>query len=67
MRKTTKKQKILNWLLSGKPITPLEALEHFNSFRLAAVIHTLKAEGHKIITEDVTKKDSYGDSVTFAR
>ena len=36
-----------------KPITPMEALEHFGSMRLAAHINVLREEGYNIYTEDV--------------
>ena len=38
-------QAIKEWLLSGKSITPLEALEHFGCFRLSAQIFNLKKLG----------------------
>lgn len=44
----TQKQAIKEWLLSGKTITPLEALEHFGCFRLGAQIFNLKKEGMNI-------------------
>lgn len=46
--KKTQKQAIKEWLLSGKTITPLEALEHFGCFRLGAQIFNLKKEGMAI-------------------
>lgn len=46
--KKTQKQAIKEWLLSGKPITPLDALEHFGCFRLGAYIFNLKKEGMEI-------------------
>lgn len=49
----TQKERIINYLKSGKCITPLEALDMFNCFRLASAIHELKKDGHKIITRMV--------------
>jgi hypothetical protein len=43
-------QKVLHHLNSGKSITPLEALGLYGSFRLAAVVHSLKKRGYDIIT-----------------
>jgi Helix-turn-helix domain len=40
--------RILAHLKSGKSITPMEALVKFSCFRLAARVHELKAQGHKI-------------------
>ena len=48
----TQKDNILRWL-RDKPITPMEALEHFGSMRLAAHINVLREEGYNIYTEDV--------------
>jgi hypothetical protein len=47
----TQKQQIKKYLLSKKTITPIQALNKFGCFRLAAVIYNLKAEGLKIVTE----------------
>tara|TARA_R100001244_G_scaffold17967_2_gene19039 strand:- start:4689 stop:4952 length:264 start_codon:yes stop_codon:yes gene_type:complete len=49
----TKKQEILNHLKSGKTITSMEAIELYKVTRLAAVVHTLKREGHIIESENV--------------
>jgi hypothetical protein len=40
--------KILEWLESGRPITALDALDHFGCFRLGARIYDLKRDGHEI-------------------
>lgn len=56
-KKESKKSKVLNYLRSGKSITPLEALRKFGSFRLADIIFTLKQEGLKIKSELVFKKE----------
>ena len=49
-------------LMSGKSITPLQALNKYGCFRLAAAIHKLRKEGMAIETEYVTK-----NSKTFAK
>ena len=51
MKKTSKKNKVLAHLVSGKSITPMEALELYGSFRLGAIIFELRDIGHKINTE----------------
>jgi len=48
----TQKDMILNWLQKGKTITPMEALEKFGCFRLAARIHNLRESGHNIVATD---------------
>ena len=47
--------KILTYLKSGKPLTPITALNKFGCFRLAARIADLRKDGHTIFTETVTK------------
>ena len=37
-------------LQQGKVITPIDALESFGVFRLAAVVHKLRQQGMEIIT-----------------
>lgn len=47
----TQKEQIKKHLESRKTITPIQALNKFGCFRLAAVIYKLKDEGLKIVTE----------------
>jgi hypothetical protein len=47
----SQKANVRAWLLEGRSITPLEALNKFGIFRLAAVVHKLRDEGLDIITE----------------
>ena len=42
MERVTQKSKIRAHLQSGQSITPIDALERYGCFRLAAIIHTLK-------------------------
>lgn len=58
MDRKSQNQKIGEWLLAGKTINPLQALEKFGCFRLGARIHDLKAGGMQIVTERVTDKKS---------
>lgn len=56
--KTSKSQKdmILDHLMSGRSLTPMEALNLYGSFRLGARIADIRAEGYIVYTEMV--KDS---------
>ena len=54
--------KIQKDLMSGKSITPLQALNKYGCFRLAAAIHKLRKEGMAIETEYVTQNGK-----TFAK
>ena len=51
----TQNERILNYLSNGKGITPIEALNKFGCFRLAARISDLRKSGHTIWTDNVTK------------
>jgi|TARA_R100000781_G_C3988405_1_gene96050 hypothetical protein len=62
MRRESQKSKIMKYLNEGNSITPLEALEMFGCFRLAAIIHSIKhqekefMEDKELITNMVTNK-----------
>ena len=59
MERVTQKSKIRAHLQSGQSITPIDALERYGCFRLAAIIHTLKNDyGMDIKTELI--KNKYG-------
>lgn len=47
-------EKILDYMLSGKAITPIEALDLFGCFRLGARIADIKAKGYLVYSEFVT-------------
>jgi hypothetical protein len=44
MKKLSQKEHVKQYLEEGNTITPLEALNKFGSFRLGAIIHTLRHE-----------------------
>lgn len=46
----TQKNKILKWLLRGRKLTPLAALEKFQCLCLSSRIRDLRKEGHDIKT-----------------
>lgn len=46
--------KILEWMLSGHSITPLDALNLFGCNRLAARISDIKSRGYLVYSEFVT-------------
>lgn len=57
----TQNQQIKSYLGKGKSITPIQALNKFGCFRLAARISDLRNDGLNIATKIVTK-----DGKTFA-
>tara|TARA_B100000586_G_C19999273_1_gene379707 strand:- start:155 stop:364 length:210 start_codon:yes stop_codon:yes gene_type:complete len=52
-RNRSQKLIILDLLRDGIPVTPMMALNRCGCFRLAAVVHQLRREGHKIKTQQV--------------
>ena len=47
-------ERILDWMLQGHAITPIDALNLFGSFRLGARIAEIKARGYLVYSEFVT-------------
>ena len=47
--------RILDYLKSGKKLTPITALEKFGCFRLSVNLRMLMQQGHAIITKNVTR------------
>lgn len=56
------KEKVLNHLIKKGSITPIQALNKYGVFRLAAVVRKLKDCGYKIGSERVSK-----DGKSFAK
>lgn len=52
----TQNQQIKSFLEKGKALTPIQALNKFGCFRLAARISDLRNEGLNIATKIVTKE-----------
>ena len=59
---SSQSENILAHLIEGYAITPLDALEQYGCFRLAALIYNLRKDGYDIKTNKVSNK--YGK--TFA-
>ena len=53
----SQRAKILDWMLDGNRITPLEALRRFGSMRLGARIHELRERGVQIEDRFITIPD----------
>ena len=62
-RKRTQNSRILQHLLEGHSITPIQALEKFGCFRLGARIFELRKQGFYIDTETVDN----GEGNKFAK
>lgn len=63
----TQADDILRHLQSGRPITPLEALEKYGCFRLGGRIYDLKKLGHKIKTDMVQQNGKRFASYSLER
>lgn len=55
----TQQEKIMHHMKTGKSINPIQALNMFGCFRLAAVIFAIKSEGHNVKTEIVYKNKKH--------
>jgi hypothetical protein len=66
MKSMSANQKLRKWLLSGKSITPIQALEKFGIFRLGARILEMRQEGYGIITEMQNKNGKRFAKYTLA-
>lgn len=63
----TQAEKVLQYMKDYGSITPIEAADEFGCMRLAARIADLKEDGVKIKREMVSRKNRYGETVSFAR
>lgn len=66
MQKMTQTLAVKKHLIKRGHITSWEAIMKYGATRLSAIIYNLRKEGWRIVTHEVTKKNRYGMSVTFA-
>lgn len=59
-------ERILKYMQDFGSITPLQALDDLGVMRLGARIYDLRRSGHTISRRMVTKKNRYGEAVSFA-
>lgn len=59
-------ERILKYMQDFGTITPLQALDDLGVMRLGARIYDLRRSGHTISRRMVTKKNRYGEAVSFA-
>ena len=64
--KTSQKQRLLAYL-KQHPINPLEAWQQLGIYRLAAVVHLLREDGHEIKTDLVEVKNKYNEVCKVAK
>lgn len=63
----TQSERILRHLRDYGTITSLEAMEEYGIMRLSSRISDLKKAGASIRREIISRKNRYGDTVSFAR
>ena len=62
----TQEQRILKHLKENGSITSWEAIIEYGITRISARIFELRKQGYRITTERETRKNRYGDNVSFA-
>ena len=68
MKKTrTQKSEVLMFMKTHSGITSYQAIQHFGATRLSDIIFNLRKEGYEIKTEQITKKNRYGHTTTYAK
>lgn len=56
--KRRQRDKVIDYLATGKPLTPLMALRRFGCMRLGARIWELREDGHRIKAELVKRGEA---------
>lgn len=58
---------VMYHLMAYGHVTSWEAIKEYGITRLSSIIHGLRNEGYRIDSEDETKKNRFGNSVTFTK
>lgn len=66
-KRLTQYDRVLMYLKEHGSITSLQAIRLFGATRLSAVIFNLRKDGYIIVDEFITRKNRYGDKVSFAK
>ena len=56
---------VLNHLKQGKTLSQAEAINHFNCYRLSAVIQRLRNVGHNIVTHQEPNLNNKGTHARY--
>jgi hypothetical protein len=65
--KATQRSEVFMYLTKNGTITSIEAFEKFGATRLAAIIFDLRKHGHVIDTIDMSGKNRYDETATYAK
>ena len=60
-------QRVFEYMREFGSITPMEAFRDLGYTRLACAINEMKRDGHKVRKEYETRKNRFGQPVTYAR
>ncbi len=63
--KTTKTQKVLEYLQQNNTMTTMEAFELFGASRLPAIIYQLRKKGYNIETKMINSIDRFGNPCSY--
>lgn len=66
MARITSNDRVLEYMKDNGSISTFEAFTELGVARLSARIYDLKAQGHHIISWTETKRNRYGDKVSFS-
>lgn len=66
-KRLTQYDRVLRHLKEKGNITSLQAFREYGITRLSAVIFNLRRDGYIIVNEFITRKNRYGDKVSFAK
>lgn len=67
MMEKSKTNDVIMHLIKYGTITPMEAFNEYNLYRLSSVIYVLRARGMNIITENVPFTSKYGTKSSYAK
>lgn len=63
----TQRERVLRYIKEYGSITSLEAFTELGCTRLSGEIHRLKDDGYEFSREFITKKNRWGEKVSFAK
>ena len=66
-KRLTQYDRVLRHLREKGNITSLQAFRDYGITRLSAIIFNLRQDGYIIVNEFITRKNRYGDKVSFAK
>ena len=53
--------------LQNNPLTMPDAVLNYNIYRLASIVHSLKKDGHNIVSEDIKFTNRFGHQSSYSK